>query len=56
MQMTCMVHTTRRRFNLSPYESPSWYSSVTEEYQDGENSYREFFGFVPFLQLAIHMS
>jgi hypothetical protein len=34
--------------------SPSWYS-VTEEYQDGENSYSEFFGFVLFLQLAIHI-
>jgi hypothetical protein len=34
--------------------SPSWYSSVTEEYQVGENSYCEFFGLVPFLQLAIH--
>jgi hypothetical protein len=33
--------------------SPSWYSSVTEEYQDGENSYCEFFGLLPFLQLAI---
>jgi hypothetical protein len=30
-------------------------SSVTEEYQDGENSYCEFFGLVPFLQLAIHI-
>jgi hypothetical protein len=40
----------------SQYEfSPSWYSSVTEEYQDGENSYCEFFGLVPFLQLAIHV-
>jgi hypothetical protein len=27
--------------------------SVTEEYQNGENSYCEFFGLVPFLQLAI---
>jgi hypothetical protein len=34
---------------------PSWYYSVTEEYQDGENSYREFFGRVPFLQLAINL-
>jgi hypothetical protein len=32
---------------------PSWYSSVSEEYQDGENSYYEFCGLVPFLQLAI---
>jgi hypothetical protein len=30
-------------------------SSVTEEYQDGENSYCEFFGPVPILQLAIPM-
>jgi hypothetical protein len=30
-------------------------SSVTEEYQDGENSYCEFFGLIPFLQLAIQM-
>jgi hypothetical protein len=30
-------------------------TSVTEEYQDGENSYCEFFGLVPFLQLAIHI-
>jgi hypothetical protein len=30
-------------------------ASVTEEYQDGENSYCEFFGLVPFLQLAIHL-
>jgi hypothetical protein len=30
-------------------------SSVTEEYQDGENSYCEFFGLVPFLQLAIQI-
>jgi hypothetical protein len=40
----------------SQYEfSPSWYSSVTEEYQeyqDGENSYCEFIGLVPILQLA----
>jgi hypothetical protein len=34
--------------------SPSWYS-VTEEYQDGEISYCEFFGLVPFLQLVIHL-
>jgi hypothetical protein len=27
----------------------------TEEYQDGKNSYCEFFGLVPLLQLAIHM-
>jgi hypothetical protein len=27
----------------------------TEEYQDGKNSYCEFFGLVPFLQLAIHI-
>jgi hypothetical protein len=33
----------------------SLYSSVTEEYQDGKNSYCEFFGLVPFLQLAIHV-
>jgi hypothetical protein len=31
-------------------------TSVTEEYQDGENSYCEFFGLVPFLQLAIQGS
>jgi hypothetical protein len=30
-------------------------SSVTEEYQDGEKSCGEFFGHVPFLQLAIHI-
>jgi hypothetical protein len=30
--------------------------SVTEEYQNGENSYCEFFGLVPFLQLAIQIS
>jgi hypothetical protein len=30
-------------------------SSVTEEYQDGENSYCEFFGLVPFLHLAIQL-
>jgi hypothetical protein len=30
-------------------------NSVTEGYQDGENSYCEFFGLVPFLQLAIHI-
>jgi hypothetical protein len=30
-------------------------SSVTEEYQDGENSYCEFFGLVPFMQLAIQI-
>jgi hypothetical protein len=35
--------------------SPSWYSSVTEEYQDGEISYCEFFGIIPFLQLAIQL-
>jgi hypothetical protein len=35
--------------------SPSWYSSVTEEYQDDKNSYCEFFGLVPFLQKAIHI-
>jgi hypothetical protein len=35
--------------------SPSWYSSVTEEYEDGKNSYCQFFGLVHFLQLAIHM-
>jgi hypothetical protein len=35
---------------------PSWYSSVTEKYQDGENSYCEFFGLVPFLQLAIYLT
>jgi hypothetical protein len=41
---------------ISQYEfSPSWYSFVTEDYQDGQNSYCEFFGLVPFLQLAIHM-
>jgi hypothetical protein len=34
---------------------PSWYSTVTEEYQDGENSYCECFGLAPFLQLAIHI-
>jgi hypothetical protein len=34
---------------------PSWYSSVTEEYQDGKNSYCEFFGLVPSLQLAINI-
>jgi hypothetical protein len=28
---------------------------ITEEYQDGENSYCEFVGLVPFLQLPIHM-
>jgi hypothetical protein len=28
---------------------------VTEEYQNGENSYCEFFGLVPFVQLAIHL-
>jgi hypothetical protein len=28
---------------------------VTEEYQDDENSYCEFFGLVPFPQLAIQM-
>jgi hypothetical protein len=33
-----------------------WYSSVTEEYQDGKNSRCEFFGLVPFLQLAIKVS
>jgi hypothetical protein len=33
----------------------SWYSSVTEEYRDGENSYYKFFGLVPFLQLAIQL-
>jgi hypothetical protein len=26
---------------------------MSKEYQDGENSYCEFFGLVPFLQLAI---
>jgi hypothetical protein len=26
------------------------YCKLTEEYQDGENSYCEFFGLVPFLQ------
>jgi hypothetical protein len=30
--------------------------TVMEEYQDGENSYCEFFGLVPFLQLAIHLT
>jgi hypothetical protein len=30
--------------------------SVTEEYQDGEKSYCEFFGLGPFLQLAIPLS
>jgi hypothetical protein len=30
-------------------------SFATEEYQDGENSYCEFFGLVAFLQLAIHV-
>jgi hypothetical protein len=30
-------------------------TSVTDEYQDGENSYCEFFGLVTFLQLAIHI-
>jgi hypothetical protein len=34
---------------------PCWYSSVTEEYQDGENSCCEFFGLVPFLQLAVQI-
>jgi hypothetical protein len=33
--------------------SPSWYYSVTEEYQNGEKLCCEFFGLVPFLQLAI---
>jgi hypothetical protein len=36
-------------------ENESWYSSVTE-YQDGENSYCEFLGLFPFLQLAIHIA
>jgi hypothetical protein len=31
------------------------YLLVTEEYQDSENLYREFFGLVPFLQLAIQL-
>jgi hypothetical protein len=31
-------------------------SSVTEEYQDGENSYCDFFRLVPFLQLAIQLN
>jgi hypothetical protein len=31
------------------------FESLTAEYQDGENSYCEFFGLVPFLQLAIHL-
>jgi hypothetical protein len=30
-------------------------SSITDEYQDGENSCCEFFGLVPFLQLAIQL-
>jgi hypothetical protein len=42
--------------NSQYHFSPFWYSSVTEEYQDGENSYCEFFGLVPFLQLAIQMA
>jgi hypothetical protein len=29
--------------------------STTEEYQDGKNLYCEFFGLVPFLQLAIQV-
>jgi hypothetical protein len=36
--------------------SPSWYSSVTEDYQDGENSCFVFFGLFPLLQLAIHFN
>jgi hypothetical protein len=33
----------------------SRYSSVAEEYEDGKNSYCEFFRLVLFLQLAIHL-
>jgi hypothetical protein len=32
-----------------------WIFIGIEEYQDGENSFCEFFGLVPFLQLAIHI-
>jgi hypothetical protein len=46
----------------NPYEVTVIYESltvereqVTEEYQDGGKSYCEFFGLVPFLQLAIHI-
>jgi hypothetical protein len=41
--------------NIQYEFSRSWYSSVTEEYQDGENPYCEFFGLVTFLESAIHL-
>lgn len=31
------------------------HNSVTEEYEDGENPYCEFFGLVTFLESAIHL-
>jgi hypothetical protein len=43
------------RFDLYEALTAERYSSITEEYQDGENSYCEFFGLVPFLQLAIRI-
>jgi hypothetical protein len=45
-----------KRPKNSQYEfSPSWYSSVTEEYQGGDNSYCGSLGLIPSLQLAIQM-
>jgi hypothetical protein len=37
------------------YDVYKYGDDVTEEYQDGEHSYCEFFGLFPFLQLAIHI-